>query len=63
MQGQRFVYEDTGMVLFFNTKVSSDIFVVLRKCLEGLSNGGIFHCKWLCESIYSTLGSDSSGAW
>lgn len=62
MQGQRFVREDVGMALFFNTKVSNDIFVVLRKCLEGLSNSGVFHCKWLCRSIYSTLGCDPSRA-
>lgn len=62
MQGQRFLDEDIGMVLFFNRKVSSDIFVVLRKCLEELSDSGVFHCKWLCENIYNALGCDSSSA-
>lgn len=37
MQGQRFLYDNAGMISFFNMKFSSEIFAVSRKCLEGLS--------------------------
>lgn len=61
MQGQRFLYEEIVMILSFNTKFRSEIFVVLRKCSEGLLTSGVFQHKW-CESVYNVLGCDSSSA-
>lgn len=57
MQGQRFLYDNAGMISFFNMKFSSEIFAVFRKCLEGLSNSGVFHCKWHVK-VFATLWSN-----
>ena len=52
----------TGTILFFNLKFSSEIFVVRSKCLEGLSNSDVFHCRWCRESIYYTFAREPSSA-